>query len=704
MAKRGAADKAARGYELVVPLDAGQVGKDDEGGQQLKVAVVRGEEVLQTQAVALRPGGSAEAKFAFESPPGEVRVLVGPGDAEDDELVGLQGVTASVSARAWQSPGRLSLAPILIPPYYWFWWRRWCRTFTIRGRVVCPDGDPVPGAEVCAYDVDWFWWWRSSQQIACTTTDVNGTFSLTFRWCCGWWPWWWWRLRRWELDPALVDMITERLPLGTALGLDVPSPRPSLEPFERMLAADGVLTAEPARDIDPGALEPLRAELAQRLPLPDLPLSIWPWRPWQPWWDCSPDVIFRVTQACRGEEEVIVSEGYSDTRWDLPTTLEVTLVADDSACCVSEPVGCDDGDCLVLSHICSDLVASVGGNVGAPAAPAGYRSPGLVATHGDRPYGGVVPISGQCGNHMDYYEFQWSDDDGATWDDMPAAAAGGVTRVYFDSALLPANPFVTVPFPFTEIDGRRVAESRAHYEATHDPLTWGSSRVWVGNAGILLNWRTEGNFADGTYRLRLLAHDRPGATLVNTRVLPLCGSDEENRVIVTIDNRFVGGVHPHDCGGSTIHLCTAEPDTDIIAVRFDGDDADPCDVVDAGGVGTLQIDFLAHDPDGHLAYYTLHALYGENESVDLLQLGTLTALSAARVGPTYGDARSPAQGAVAPTWSGGTYRLTINDLAAAFPVTCCYLLDLHAYKRTIVDCSGPYTHRNRSTYTLTVNT
>ena len=123
-------------------------------------------------------------------------VIVGPDDATDDELIGLQTINVDVPARRWGGKQELVLPAIQITPYYWFWWLRWCRTFTIRGTLRCPDGSPVPGAVVCAYDVDAWWWWWSRQQVGCATTDANGSFTMRFRWCCGWWPWWWWRLPR----------------------------------------------------------------------------------------------------------------------------------------------------------------------------------------------------------------------------------------------------------------------------------------------------------------------------------------------------------------------------------------------------------------------------------------------------------------------------------------------------------------------------
>ena len=83
--------------------------------------------------------------------------------------------------------------------------------------------------------------------------------------------------------------------------------------------------------------------------------------------------------------------------------------------------------------------------------------------------------------------------------------------------------------------------------------------------------------------------------------------------------------------------------------------------------------------------------------------GTLTPLpggappvpAAAQVGPDYATARSLPQNAAAPTWTGGAIRLTISA-AVAFPESCCYQLELRAYKRTIVNCQANNAHRNLS--------
>jgi hypothetical protein len=467
--------------------------------------------------------------------------------------------------------------------------------------------------------------------------------------------------------------------------------------------------------------------LKTRLPqIPELErLRLWPWHPWHPWWDCTPDLIFSATQVCEGEERTIVDEGCGDARWNVPQTLNVTLVASGEACCITDcGEECPEGDCMVISHACDDPVYTIGGNPGAAASPAGYRNPGVVATHGDRPYAGTIPLRGQFGDaaNVDYYEVEWSDDGGATWNAMPPSAASGFNRVYYGPKVGTSDPaeFHSVPFNFNTIDGRNVIESREHFEANNNPSSWGVTRFWISNWDRLMRWHTQNNFADDTYMLRVRSWDHSGGNLTNSRILPLCDTEEDNGITLTIDNRIVGAGsgHPtspdHPCGSGTVHLCTTEPDTDIIDVRLvrEGVPLDPvgaCGEIAIEPGDKLRVDFLAHDPDGHLAFYRLRAHYGENAVVNLLGLGsaTLSPLggaivpAAAQVGPTYGDALTDSSPATAPTWAGGAIRLEV-DAAEAFEETCCYLLRLRAFKRTIANCGDNYPHRNRSEYSFMV--
>jgi hypothetical protein len=180
-------------------------------------------------------------------------------------------------------------------------------------------------------------------------------------------------------------------------------------------------------------------------------------------------------------------------------------------------------------------------------------------------------------------------------------------------------------------------------------------------------------------------------------VLPVCGEPGvENNLILTFDNRAVtpvGHDPAHLCGG--IHFCTVEPDTHILAVRINGTPVGPCDTIDAS-TGTLEVDFLATDTPAapgdpaHLGSYTLQSRWGLNQSRNLLSQpsaavavisGGPTGWAAGQASGNYGTAVS--QGAVAPDWGGGTFRLTM-DVEEAFPEPCCYQLHVEAHKRTLV--------------------
>jgi hypothetical protein len=190
MAERGSRERRSAELTPHVTLDASEV--EDRTDQALRVALVEGAEI-RSDVVRLSKAGTVTATFRLSRRPDMLTVLVGPEDASDEELAGLQTIRVDVPAQQWQAGPELRLPPIRISAYHWHWWLRWCRWFVIRGHVICPDGHPVPGATVCAFDSDWWWWWWSKQKVGCATTDANGALAIKFRWCCGWWPWWWWR-------------------------------------------------------------------------------------------------------------------------------------------------------------------------------------------------------------------------------------------------------------------------------------------------------------------------------------------------------------------------------------------------------------------------------------------------------------------------------------------------------------------------------
>lgn len=691
--------KQSQRLSFEIPLDAS--GVDDFSPETpVKVVVESAGNILHSSLARFDKTGRAVARVELSGAPDTLNIIIGPADAEDEDLPHLQTISRTISARMLQER-QVKLEPISISTYYWHWWRRWCRHFVITGRVVCPDGKPVPGAQVCAFDIDRWWWWSSRQQVGCDTTDANGAFTIKFRWCCGWWPWWWWRIRYWQLEPSLVDLLHPIIEQVPDFPIPIPDPRPSPAVFAPLLERDGQAMALVSQPFDTAVLPALREKLRTRLPhIPELEqLRIWPWAPWQPWWDCTPDIIFQVTQQCEGQLKVIVDETIADTRWNIPTSMSVTLVANETACCIDNPPP-PKGNCVVVANVCNSLSNNIGGNMGAIAAPAGYVNPNVAARHGDRPFAGTVPIGGQFGSAamVDFYEFEWATSPGGPWQPMPPAAVGNFTRTFWGPAL-PAGPvgFHTVPVTFTPISGRLVAPSRTFFEANNGPGGWGLSRFWVSNPNLLLQWLTTNTFADGTYYLRLVGYQNTGTganlQLGHPQILPICNTDHENYLVLTIDN-------------STSNL---EPAADIVAVRINGSLTNPCANIIADSSGTLEIDFIAYDVGQHLAFYTLEATYGKNGRVNLLKCpgATLTPISlpptapaADQVGPDYGAARS--QGATAPHWRGGGLRLTIPDLRCAFPITCCYQIELWVYKRTIVNCNYDYHPRKLSFYSLTV--
>jgi len=725
---------ASKEFLLEVPVDASQVA-DLKPNHPVKVVVYPRQGAAQERVVKLNADGQATASFSFSEAPGSTKVALGPDTASAADLKNMQTISVDVPASSWQKASQVKLPPIAISPYYWRWWLHWCRSFKVTGRLVCADGSPVVGATVSVYDVNAWWWWFSQELEGTAVTDATGSFEIDFTRCCGWWPWYWWELRDWIVDPYLVEQISAVVKQNPKIGrLPSAIPAPSLDVFQSVLASSATTTragllanvARPAATlvdaaIDPNELNSLREKLIAVLPR-EFPLPIWPWYPWFPWLECNANLIFKATQVCNGQTNTIVAETVADTRWDVGNNVNVTLTANDLACCAfSCGDQCPAGNCIVPTDICDINVGSIGGNVGAPAvansAQIGLYAPGVQ----DRPFADDVTFYCLFGDlvNVDYYEFQYSTSETGPYAPLPQPAVGG-----FDRQILTVTPGTPPTFNWTPVsffpnaisDGTTthyVIETIAHYQSVNGVQTWDG-----GSYDLLYVLQSLNTLVNGTYYLRMVGYVRPGTsgnlTIANTGnpaypgVLPVCDPNAGDPLVnnwwaVTIDNQAPGNTDPSSVanGGDQpcgLHICTDQPTSDILQLGILHEDGtlttiQPCLPFTINCTDQLQLDFVAYDPDGFLDTYSLYTLYGLDQSVNLLALSGLSlapsplapawAPAAAQAGPDYASALS--EGANSPVWSGGSIRLTV-PATSAFPINCAYLLQLNVYKRTIVDC------------------
>ncbi|MFP7755612.1 hypothetical protein ACLG6S_13360 [Thermodesulfobacteriota bacterium B35] len=737
-----------------------QLTDDFKAGEEtrIKIAVARDCRILASTVVRLK-AGQTKTKFMLRFAAGGrkpvgVRLLAGP-DVADEALRSTTVQQIRIPARSFKE-GNIKGAILEVNERLYHDWLRHCRTVTLRGRVVCRRlvwdrieqqyvvcDAPVQGALVTAFDVDRYWWWYRRDEVGSDYTDLNGNFEISFRWCC----WWWrpWLIRQWQLDPAIVERIRE---LAEQAVLPVPIPRPDPVPdftiFAQMTAEATAVSAPsllPAmgQPPDQAGFVALGEQLKELLPAaPDLErIHIWPW---YPLFDCSPDILFRVTQDCGEGETVIYTEDTGKTRWNVGTELNnVVLVANEAACC--SPFCCNDPpdeDCLAVYGLgCTTAYPVEKIEQDATDPLAGYGNPGSM----DRPFGGTIGIRGVFGDgsEIDYYKPQRRRISPAPtgWEDMPADEMARFIRRHY----------IGPPWPFflnetvkpIVVAGETVLRTIHRFRKENPQVV---PFVDPANGDMLINWKTaddSGNqgspmpgLQDGLYELRLVGYryDEEKKELVDQQIMALCPAEEDEidpalhaGMILRLDNRSWSHA------GGTVHVTTGEPDCDfpdICAVVVNeapglppGRQQERC--IDACGIArvragdTITIHFRASDTDGHLEQYSLTAHWGESNSFNVLAAGTLAADPDPLVGPGYGQTFTGSQGVHRaglpatdpehdrPFWYGGDFKVTVTVSDTAFPTCCAYLLRLWVWKRTTNGCtSSRHFHNNLCEFSFTV--
>ncbi len=744
----------------------------------IKVAAVRNGKILTSEEINTKEIEdfskipiTLEFDYPSENPPG-VYIIVAPNLPEREFL----GIDAK---KIWAPPkifkkfvADLRKEKIEISVSIFKRWLWLCRTFTITGKVVkrvLGDGgycdEPVPGATVEAFDVDCWWFWWHRDLVDTTTTNPDGTFEMTFRWCCLL------RLpifrRRWVIDPDILKHLTKafkphigpippeviKSPIEFEKYLErvvnIPGPIPP-KPYnmkgerefsfekkeikEINLMVEKSVSENPAnmreRLMSPIALESPLKPLIEKL-RPQLSfIPCWPFR----WRDCTPDIVFKVTQECEEDVKIIYEDGPFQTRWNIPTNLNVTLMANEEACSITNPL-CEEppvGDCLKFTKINCYDVDTIGSTVPAIGAPdlRGYLKPGLE----DHPFAGTIRTRGRfgAGSDVDYFKVQYSYDDGA-FKDIPKEDLVGFGRKYW-APVTPATPakWNYVAFVPNEVDGEVVYKTLKKAEEENPLLpgwTWGY--LW-NDLDTLFRWNSKDIEGDGLYILKLVGYRWNETTqkLENEHTMLTCDiqTSQDEIAMVRIDNRNANNPiydmnEDRPCGPGTIHLCTYEPDCDfqeLYHIRKDtyGNILDttligPCDIIDLSDNDDIEIHFHASDADGHLQGYHMYAHWGENLIKNLLTTGTLEKDPNELVGPNYAQTLTGVQGTYRstllstnpehdrPYWYGGDFKVTISGDEFE---KCAYTLKLRTWKRTIENCQNSYyVHANWCSYSFTIN-
>lgn len=746
--------------------------------EPLKAALVRNQMVLVSQAISLKRQTDltkVALSLAVDYPCDEVPGLyLTIGKNLPDEIF-----LSAEPLKIWISPEKfrdgvadLTKEQVTLPVHLFKRWLLLCREYTITGRVVkrvqrwdpieqmyVPCDEPVPGAKVEAFDVDCWWFWVKRDLAGSATTNPDGTFEITFRWCCLLWlpilkP-------RWVIDPELLRQIVEAI--KPHIGPIPPEILKSPVAFEQFLGISEQMTATAASPQvteirtstcakkampisrsttaelslaairKPVAAQTIKADKIIDKIRPLLPLlPCWPFRAK----DCTPDIVLRVTQECEGEVNIIYDETPFQTRWNIPTHLNVTLMANEKACAI--PV-CEEppaGNCLKFMWVNCTTVQNIGTSAGPPDLR-GYANPGST----DNPFCGSIYVKGKfgAGSAVDYFKVQYAYA-GGIFKDLPEDHLLAFSRSYW--APPPGSPPGThatwnnLTFKPEPVDGKIVYKTLRKAEQENPlPAGWLWGYLW-NDAITLFRWNSSGLEGDGLYTLRLTGYswDDVSKKLVNEQVMKTCDIKvaPEEKVMIRIDNRDANDPvykvnEDRPCGDDTVHLCTYEPDCDFRLIELVRKDdfhnplpITPCDVIELTDLDYIVIHFKASVPkntyDGHLLAYSMYAHWGEDLVFDAIDSdGTIINLTAdpdTLIGPTYGqtlagtqltdrNGRPPADPEHdRPYWFGGNFKTTIKGSKFT---TCAYTLVLRVWKRTIENCTAPtYVHVNWCSYSFTI--
>ena len=290
-------------FRLDVPLDASGI-EDFKPEQPVKVLALAGDRPLASQTVKLDAKGHGTARLTLSERPGALRVIVGParcvrrraGRPADHQRQRLRPAMAGqerAAADAGPHPSLLLALVVHLVPHLHHPRRR-----ALPGRLAGPGRQGVRLR-------------RRLDLVVGQQADHQVRHHRRQR-----------RLR--DQVPVVLRLVAVVVVAAALLAVRAAAgathqPDPAARPAPRRpgrgqpaavarrlrLGPLGRRRADGSGEhaVDPAALSGLRDKLLKRLPTAvELErLHLWPWWPWYPWWDCTPDVIFKVTQECAGK-------------------------------------------------------------------------------------------------------------------------------------------------------------------------------------------------------------------------------------------------------------------------------------------------------------------------------------------------------------------------------------------------------------------
>jgi hypothetical protein len=542
------------------------------------------------------------------------------------------------------------------------WWG-WCRWYCVNGKVVGPDGCPVPGAQVTVYTVGFGFWGYTKTARATVTADANGNFTACFVWCscpfCMCWPCWpfWWQCWPWwwELDILRVIEAIERIPPGPGPVERLQRSPALVRPVGRELVR-GRGFSTPHNVESNFAPDQARTALIQRK-LSDARIrNLFPW--W--WWCCDdPNVVFSATQ---GANTIVNEDPATDTRWCLEDGSNVTLVGNQqtiSAC----PPGPKPETGFAFTRV---------GNITVDHIHGGYADGSPGTDDSDLAFAYSLDIYGEFapGTPVAYYQVdagQWAGDPsrGGTAPGSSAPLSVDLYNyvfIYDGLNLVFHGPIKMGPFSqagLTNLYSTQEARRTAPTGTGLDPFPAVPPQgfvIWAYN-GLKVSTGSSALIAGssvGAVDLTVIGYD---ASFANVTLTP------DDSLTLAIDNIGLNNVTAH------VNSLTAyRADHSIAPLTGTGD----CPAYDVGPGGYVIVNITVTDANGHLWAYYLDAEYGHGH--------TGTTNPGVR-GYSQNPATFPALPYAAPNTAQKSFEGGTEDITFYPPVDCCYEFRIRAGKR-----------------------